>query len=147
MKNLLKSTLYLSVFALAGILFQLSCSADSNATNATPLGKIVFTKKVAGVVQLWTCNYDGTAQTQIPVTLPANVYFNNWVSNNTSVGGDECNVKLSPDGQTVFFATVTNPTTANKFYSVYSCDLSGNNLTEIITQPTGNDPLVIGGVY
>lgn len=147
MKNLLRSTLYLTVFALAGILFQISCSSDRISTSSTPLGKIVYTKRGGGLLQIWTCNYDGTAQAQIPITLPSNVYFNYWVSDNTSVGSDETNVKLSPDGQNVFFATVTNPGAVNKYFSIYTCDLSGNNLTEIVTQSSGQDPLGIGGVY
>ena len=64
MKRLLKSTLYLFVFAAAGILFQISCSADSSSTNSTSLGKIVYTKKVNTDIEIWTCNYDGTNQTQ-----------------------------------------------------------------------------------
>lgn len=148
MKNFLKTSLYLTVFALAGILFQLSCSADSSATNSTPLGKIVYTKRASGQLQIWTCNYDGTAQAQIPITLPSNVYFNFWATNTTALSSsDETSVRLSPDGQKVFFATVTNPNSGSKYYSIYTCDLSGNNLTEILTQTSGDDPLVIGGVY
>lgn len=148
MKNLLRSTLYLAVFALAGILFQISCSSDSISANSTPLGKIVYTKRSGGPVQIWTCNYDGTAQAQIPITLPSNVYFNFWTTNNSAISNsDETSVKLSPDGQNVFFATVTNPGTGSQYFSIYTCDLSGNNLTEILTQASGQDPLVIGGVY
>ena len=148
MKNLLKSTLYLFVFALAGILFQISCSSDSISTSSTPLGKIVYTKRGGGLLQIWTCNYDGTAQAQIPITLPSNVNFNFWSTNNTAISAsDETSVRLSPDGQNVFFATVTNPGSGSKYFSIYTCNLSGNNLTEILTEASGQDPLVIGGVY
>jgi Tol biopolymer transport system component len=148
MKNLLRTSLYLTVFALAGILFQISCSADSNVTNAAPLGKIVYTKRVNGQLQIWTCSYDGSNQAQIPITLPTNVSYNFFLASTTSSGFADCTyVKLSPDGQKVFFATVTDPFQANYHFSIYSCDLSGNNLTEILTQASGEEPLVIGGVY
>lgn len=150
MKNLLKTTLYLTVFALAGVLFQISCSNSDNqilSTNSTPIGKIVYTKNVSDYYQIWTCNYDGTNQAQIPINLPANVQFNYWTGFNASSATDHTNVKLSPDGQKVFFATVTNPN-QNKYFSMYSCDIFGNNLTEIVIQGANNQPpLVIGGVY
>lgn len=147
MKNILRTSLYLTVFALAGILFQISCSVDSNVTNAAPLGKIVYTKRVGLEFQIWTCNYDGTNQAQIPIALPANVSLNYYIANMTSLGADFSHVRLSPDGQKVFFGTVTDPNLDTKHFSIYSCDLSGNNLTEIAVQPVGEDPLVIGGVY
>ena len=125
MKNLLKSTLYLFVFALAGILFQISCSSDSISTSSTPLGKIVYTKRAGGLLQIWTCNYDGTAQAQIPITLPSNVNFNFWSTNNSAISAsDETSVKLSPDGQNVFFATVTNPGSGSQYFSIYTCDFA-----------------------
>lgn len=146
MKNLLRSSLYLAVFAIAGILFQISCSSDSLSPNAAPVGKIVFTKKGPTALEIWTANYDGTGQTQVPVTLPPNVQFNFWVSQSNAIASDQAHVHLSPDGQTVFFETVTD-LSSNKYFSLYSCDLSGNNLTEIIAQAPGEEPMTIGGAY
>ena len=143
MKNLVKSTLYLTVFALAGILFQISCSSDSITPSS--VGKIVYTKRIGLDTQIWLCDYDGTNQTQIPLNLPSNVLLNYVYNENSTFGGDETSVKLSPDGQKVFFETVTNPN-GNRFFSIYSCDISGSNLTEIVTEGFNQNPLRIGGV-
>src|SRR6478672_12397926 len=142
MKNLLRSSLYLAVFAIAGILFQISCSSDSLSPNSTPIGKIIFTKKVGTQLEIWTANYDGSGQTQVPVILPANVYFNYAFGEQTSFDGDSSHVHLSPDGQTVFFETINDPTGTRSF-SIYSCDVSGNNLTEIVNGGTNQAPMVI----
>lgn len=99
MKNFFKTTLYLFAFALAGILFQISCSNSENSTpqNTTnQLNKIIYSKQVGSEIQIWTCNYDGTNQTQIPIALPANLIVNN---NNS-----QATPRLSPDGQTVFLS-------------------------------------------
>ena len=145
MKNLLKSTLYLFVFALAGILFQISCSSDSISPSSSPIGKFIYTKGIGEQIQIWVSNYDGTNQTQIPLTLPPNVFLNYVYSEASTFGGNETNVKLSPDGQTIFFETVTNPNATTRFFSIYTCDISGNNVTEIATD--SQNPLKIGGSY
>jgi hypothetical protein len=135
MKNLLRSTLYLSVFALAGILFQISCSNSENNATQTPtnqLNKIIYSKQVGTQIQLWTCNYDGTSQTQIPISLPTNVTVN---TNNL-----QATPRLSPDGQKVFFVAFN---TVTSLWSVYSCDLTGTNLLEIVA-PVSNPNLTIG---
>ncbi|MES2863987.1 MAG: hypothetical protein V4666_07705 [Bacteroidota bacterium] len=137
MKFFLRSTLYLSVFALAGVIFQISCSNSDNLNqnlNVTQVNKLIYFKNTgtASGLQLWTSNYDGTSQTQIPISLPTNVYINNANQGATP--------RLSPDGQKVFFVTL-NITTSN--YSIYSCDINGSNLQEIITS-TNPEYLVIG---
>lgn len=135
MKNFFKTTLYLFAFALAGILFQISCS---NSENSTPqntnnqLNKIIYSKQVGSEIQIWTCNYDGTNQTQIPIALPANLIVNN---NNS-----QATPRLSPDGQTVFFVALN---TSTSLWSVYSCNISGNNLQEIVP-PVSTANLIIG---
>jgi Tol biopolymer transport system component len=127
MKNLLRSTLYLCVFALAGILFQISCSSDSMATNATPVGKIVYEKGDG----IWTANYDGTAATQIPIVLPANVSF--------FFGTLGSSISVSPDGNTVFF-TCSNAANSFTATELYSCDITGGNATAVvqISDPTSS---------
>ena len=137
MKNLLKSTLYLSVFALAGILFQISCSNSDRqnfSTNSTPLGKLVFAKRAPSDWQIWTCNYDGTNLNQVPITLPANVVFN--------FSNLQTNVKLSPDGQKVFFVCLYNSTG----YVIYSCDVNGSNLQPVTTVNNASN-IELGGAY
>jgi len=140
MKNLLKSTLYLTVFALAGILFQISCSnsgIQNSTQSTTQIGKLLYAKNIAGTneIQLWTCNYDGTNQTLIPISLPANIEIN---TNNV-----RATPYLSPDGQKVFFVTLN---TTNGFHSIYSCDISGANLQAIVSPSTYN-LIEIGGAY
>ena len=124
MKNLLKSTLYLSVFALAGILFQISCSNSDNKSITNSLtasqNKLIYTKWDTAGQSIWICDYDGTNQTQIPITIPINTQFNNANGN--------ANPKLSPDGQTIFF--VVNRSGGGN--SIYTCDINGANITEIV---------------
>ena len=139
MKNLLKSTLYLTVFALAGILFQISCS-NSERTNSTQntsqTGKLIYMKQMSGTpIQLWVSDNDGTNQTQIPVILPANVEYSSINSNRSSV-------KLSPDGLKVYFIGFNSSTNIS---SIYSCDISGNNLQEIVNGGSGYI-LELGGI-
>lgn len=138
MKNLLKSTLYLFVFALAGILFQLSCSSDSIATNSTPVGKLIYYKNLfAGAGnQIYTANYDGTNETLINVSLPTGVV----IDINTP---EDLQLRMSPDGQKIFFVAVD---TATDYKTLYSCDINGSNLSPVIAlNGTGNFRL--GGAY
>ena len=141
MKNIFKTGAYLIAFATAGIVFQISCSNsdDSKAIetlNPMATSKIIYTKQSTGnPPELWTSNYDGSIQTQIPVALPANVAFS-MINNNGS------SFKLSPDGQKVFFVAFNNSTNLS---SVYSCDISGGNLQEIIA-PSTFVILELGGV-
>jgi hypothetical protein len=138
MKNFLRTSLYLTVFALAGILFQISCSADSNSTNSTSVGKLIYLKNMfdgAGN-RIYTCNYDGTNETLINVTLPSGIV----IDLNTP---DDMMLRISPDGQKVFFVAL-DTTTANKI--LYSCDISGANPAQVIAlNGTGNFRL--GGAY
>ena len=124
MKNLLKNSLYLAVFAIAGILFQISCSnSDSQRMVSTSLqNKVIYTSTGSTGQSIWTCNYDGTNQTQIPISLPSNLHFSTTQGN--------ADAKLSPDGQKIFFiawSTLTNET------GIYSCDITGANIQVVAT--------------
>ena len=140
MKNLLKSTLYLIVFALAGILFQISCSNSdnksvSNTVTATQ-NKLIYTKYSSGnPTQVWMSNYDGTGQTQIPITLPTNVELSKTNSNGSSI-------KISPDGLKIFFIAYNS---LAGLYSIYSCDVNGSNLQQIVA-PTTLEIFELGGL-
>ena len=141
MKNFLKSTLYLAVFALAGILFQISCSNadDQNLSpSSTPVGKLVYYKRVAGVPienSIFTCNYDGTGEALVDITLPAGNYI--------SINLEDMNLRMSPDGQKVFFIGVNS---ATQYRTLYSCDASGANVTAVIElSEDGN--ITLGGAY
>lgn len=140
MKNFLKTSVYLFSFAIAGILFQISCSNSDNTsqpstTNSTPIGKIVFAKRVSSDWQIWTCNYNGTGLTQIPITLPPNVVFN--------FTNLQTNIRLSPDGQKAFFVVADNNTNN---LSIYSCDINGSNLQQV-TALTSASNVELGGAY
>ena len=129
MKNVLKNSLYLSLFIVSGIAFQISCSNSDNASKteiSSQLNKLIYFKNTGSAAQLWTCNYDGTNQTEINIALPSNVYLYN-----SNLGATP---RLSPDGQKVFFVGQNNNTLS---LSIYSCDISGNNVNEIVTTPTG----------
>jgi hypothetical protein len=126
MKNLLRTSLYLTVFALAGILFQISCSnSDDKAATTLLQNKLIYTVFNTSGQSIWMCDYDGTNQTQVPITLPSNISFN---GNN---GNAEA--KLSPDGQKIFFR-VTNTTTGGN--EIYSCDVSGANVQQVFSPTT-----------
>lgn len=124
MKNVLNTTLYLFVFAAAGILFQISCSNEDSknntVVNAVPLGKIIYVKTLSVTnQQLWIANYDGSNPTQIMVNFPPNVRFNQ-VTNGIQP-------RISPDGQTIFFVGVNSTGAA-----IYSCDSNGNNVQAVV---------------
>lgn len=140
MKNFFKTTLYLFAFAFAGILFQISCSnsdIQNSTQNVAQIDKIIYAQNISGQneIQLWTCNYDGTNQTLIPISLPPNREINTQ-----NVRSTPC---LSPDGQKVFFV-VTN--TTNNFHSIASCNIDGSNFQEIVT-PAAYHLIEIGGAY
>lgn len=134
--------MYLAVFALAGIFFQISCSnADdpSPAPSSTPVGKLVYYKRVAsipfGTSPIFTCNYDGTGETQVNIVMPAG----NYIGTNI----EDLGVRMSPDGQKIFFVGVNQ---ATMFKTLYSCDLSGANLTPVISL-TETGSYTLGGAY
>lgn len=142
MKNVLNTTLYLFVFAAAGILFQISCSNEdsknNNVVQAAPLGKIVYIKTLSITnKQLWIANYDGTNQTQVMVNFPPNVSFNQ-VTNGVQP-------RISPDGQKIFFVGI-NSAGGNSYTAIYSCDSNGNNVQEVVPTQTAVD-IEFGGAY
>jgi hypothetical protein len=135
MKNFLRTSLYLTVFALAGILFQISCSADSNSTNSTPVGRLIYYKHTNGTPYplIYTSNYDGTNETLVNVTLPAGYI----------VSTDSMNLpqlRISPDGQMIFFI-ITDSTTRK----LYSCTITGANPTEV--KDISDEGFNLGGAY
>ena len=136
MKNFFKTGLYLTIFAIAGIMFQVACSNSDSQNSIQSTGKLVYLKQSTGTaIELWNCNYDGSGQVQIPIVLPANVEF-------SSVNSNRSSVKISPDGQTVFFIGFNNSTNES---IIYSCDLSGSNLQPLVNSGS-NTIFELGGV-
>ncbi|WP_309640687.1 hypothetical protein [Flavobacterium sp.] len=136
MKNLLKTTLYVSVFALAGIFFQISCSNDSNDRSSLVTVKLIYTRQTSGnQPQIWTSNYDGTNQVQIPINFPADVAPSTMNDNRSSV-------KVSPDGQKIFFVGFNSTT---QLTCICSCNIDGSNFQQIITPPAF-ETMELGGL-
>lgn len=132
MKNFFKTSLYLAAFAIAGILFQISCSNSDDSSLAPSLtGKLLYYKATAGTQSgIFTCDYDGTNETPIPITLPANYSF----SGST--------IKFSADGQKIFFFAGTPVTNVT---SLFSCDADGNNLQPVLST-TWPDMIELGDI-
>ena len=132
MKNLLKNAAYGALFIVSGIIFQISCSNSDDSAKApvdiaTPAltGKLIFLKADSSGSGFYTCNYDGSNQTQIPFTFPSNL----------SVTTTTLCPHLSPDGQKIFFVATDTTDNAQK---VYSCNIDGTNFQEIVTNgPNG----------
>ena len=127
MRNFLKTTLYVTVFAVAGVLFQISCSNsdDSNLINSTD--KLVFTQLNQDGQSIWTCDGDGSNLSQIPISLPAGMQLNMTNGNATP--------KLSADNTKVYF--VVNDLTGTFIEGkIYSCNIDGSNLQMIVNPPT-----------
>ena len=71
MKSYLTKIIYVAAFAIAGILFQISCSNSENTAapnNVAATGKVIYSKWTNSSTQtIWTCDYDGSNQNQIPI--------------------------------------------------------------------------------
>ncbi len=139
MKKLLLGSIVLLFFSLSVVVIQTSCSKTTaqspNAVNQ--LNKLVYMKNWGASPQIWICNYDGSNAAQVPVVLPANVTFDINVSTRS--------LKVSPDGQTVFFAAIDNSLgTINT--QVYSCSINGGNATLVIPQ-SGSDYAILCQAY
>lgn len=133
MKKLLMGTAFLTVIGLAITASQLSCTKSSAQTGTssglTQLNIILFQKtdvnstNNATRVELWTANYDGTNQKQIPITLSAGQSIK------------EGEARLSPDGKKVFMTvrqttTVGTVTTADSY--IYSCNIDGSDFKKVV---------------
>lgn len=144
MKKLLMGTIVLCLFAIAVSLIQVSCSktdAQQNQQNTisslVQLNKIVFSKEIpTGGAEIWTANYDGTNQIQVPVALPPNFYIASNVDHAT---------RLSPDGQTIFFLGNYTPATPGIQSSIYACNIDGSNFRLVVQG--GPELMRLGGAY
>ncbi|SDD51750.1 hypothetical protein SAMN04488024_106101 [Pedobacter soli] len=124
---------------LGGVIVGSGLSISPNGTltanaSTAQLNKLVYSKITfdsGGTykgAEIWTANYDGTAQTKINVALPSGIVF----SENPSP-------KLSPNGTKVFFtagpASTYNPTMTT-IESLYSCNIDGSGAVKIIEGTT-----------
>ena len=145
MKKLLMGAIVLSTFALSICLVQISCS-KSNAQQNRPtdnpqLNKLVFIKLPnpnTGQTEIWTANFDGTNAMQIPVVLPSGM----GICSTQGIA----QVRLSPDGQTVFFTASSNVPNPPVWSAIYSCNIDGGNVREIVAG-TNTAHVLLGGSY
>ncbi|MBL0883216.1 MAG: hypothetical protein IBJ16_07735 [Chitinophagaceae bacterium] len=124
MKKILQGALVLFTFALAVLLFQISCRKQVLAEpTGAQMNKILYFLGVppsVGPNELWMANYDGTNPTKINIVLPANI----------TVGGEQ-GLSLSPDGKTIFFIGREQIGFVTKHH-VYRCKVDGSNAERII---------------
>ncbi len=136
----------LCLFSVSITLFTISCNKEATAqttSGVSQLNTILFQKtnmnstNNATRVELWTANYDGTNQKQIPITL------------STGQSIREGEARLSPDGKKVFMTVRQSITVGgvitNDSY-IYSCNIDGSNFVKVIGFTT-NIYAGINGVY
>ncbi len=144
MKKIFMGAIVLIFFAFSATVLQTSCSkSDAQSRPASPaelsqLNKMIFLKSETGVVdpELWIVNYDGTGMTQINVSLPVDTH----IANDLTAAA----VRLSPDGQTIFFSGY-NLTTA-PLNQLYACDINGSNV-RVVVPSTPNKIFKLQGAY
>ena len=111
-------------------------SLNGNLVNQQ-LNKIIYTKLNTSIAQrfeIWTANYDGTNQTKLNIIMPAGF----------QCGGDG-DVRLSPNGQKVFF---TSTQISNGSTHIFSCNIDGTGLVRIIDGTSaGSQGLYLGAAY
>jgi Tol biopolymer transport system component len=151
MKKLLMGSLILTCFAFSIIAIQISCQkavvAQSNVTNSSQIGKILFVKNVGNVagtaytIEIWTANYDGSNATKVNIVLPNGIAFD-----------DNETLSMSPNGQKIFFtAGIRDPRSslANTITitDLYSCNVDGSSVTKIIDKGGAYNRIQIGNAY
>lgn len=170
MRKLLLGSVALTFFSFSIILLQISCKKDVIADTLNYILPQATTSVLGGVIvgdgltvssngtlsikptsggtsskrnkiifgrsnradEIWTANYDGTNQTKLNFVLPAGLELDG-----------EGLIKLSPDGETVFF-NVKKPG-AGAYY-IYSCKIDGSQLTKVIDVSSADDQVHLGGV-
>lgn len=128
MKKLLQSSLALLLFALAMVIFQISCSKEAGAhdddnysNNNGGNGQKVLYKRISAdqpaSTELWLMNSNGTNRRKVNINLPAaDIYIET--------------ARLVDGGtRIVFFATKLNET--DNFRIAYRCNVDGSNLTQL----------------
>jgi len=132
---------------LGGVIVGNGLSITSNGTLSTngtngvqQLGKVVYMRffENAGASLpegIFTANYDGSAQTKINIILPANTEFS-----------EDITPKLSPDGLKVFFG-VQSTISGQVGTDLYSANINGTNVTNIIDNGVNGKYVILGGAY
>jgi hypothetical protein len=112
-------------------------SANATTGGLTQLNKIIYTKLNTSIAQrfeIWTSNYDGSNQTKLNVIMPTGFQ-----------GPGDGEVKLSPNGQKIFFTSLQ---TSNSTSHIFACNIDGTSLTRIIDgSSAGTEGLFLGAAY
>lgn len=134
MKSILKASVVLCFFALSVTLSQISCSKEARGqgTNGlAQLNKLVY-YTYDGQFEIWTCNYDGSNQAKVNISLPSGVrFYNDW------------SPRMSPDGRNIFFSAISGVHYSG--IDLYVCNADGTNLRKIVDSPTRS--IYLGGAY
>lgn len=93
-----------------------------NSGGVTQQNKILYTKYFSSGSEYYICNFDGTNNQQINITLPANVRKSS-------------EVVISPDHQKIFFLANLAIAPSNSY--TYSCNLDGTNV-QLVTDHGAN---------
>ncbi len=171
MKKLLLGSASLCLFSLSIMLFQMSCKKDATAqtTNnsnnyilppatTTTLGGVVVgnglsvtgngTLSTDGIMQLnkilvqfrntttasgeiWIANYDGSNYHKVNIVLPAGIEI-------------QQDGRMSPDGQKIFFGASS---TAGVINYIYSCNVDGTNVQQLLTANSNQEDFRVTGAY
>ncbi len=135
MRKLLLSSIVLFLFSASILIFQVSCKKEVNADipsvaqcdDSKQLCKILY----EGEDKFWLMNYDGTDKQKLNIPLP---------SGETAIES----VKLSPDGQRIFFVTVQELKGATsypyEYFHLYSCKLDGSDVKKILDSEDKLEP-------
>ncbi|MBP9103087.1 MAG: hypothetical protein KBF82_04420 [Chitinophagaceae bacterium] len=105
------------------------------ASGSTQLNLLVYYKIIGAAIEIWTAKYDGTTQTKINLTLPANTEFS-----------DDVAPQLSPDGTKIFF-TLQSTVVGQDGTDLYSANINGTGVTKIIDKGGNGNYITLGGVY
>lgn len=120
MKKLLLSSIILLTFAISLLIFDVSCKKEAKAqNNTTQQSKILYIKsgQTEGHNAIYSANYDGSGQEQIPIILPNDLAI------------DQLN-SVSLDKKTIFFTVYNTQTSASS--AIYSCNMDGGNVKKLI---------------
>lgn len=135
MKNLLLGAIVLLIFSLSLLIIQSSCS-KSEARPPSVLNQLDKLIYKTDDRKLWICNYDGSNATQINLTLPSGVVVD-W-------NYPRFSIKLSPDGQRIFFSGHNIVTNVGLLCST---DISGNGYIQIASETDILKWPMLCGVY
>ena len=136
MKKLWLGSVFLTLFAISITLVQISCSKSTaqSQNTTTQINKIVFAQFTNPTsVSFRICNYDGSAVQNLNIPLPSGY---NLLTIHHPV--------LSPDGTKLFFVAVNNTSSRR---SIFTCDITGTNITKIVDADTGSQEIQLGGAY